>query len=401
MKVMTKPTVVHLIEDLTVGGAPKLTCTLVSHLREGRYDPLVCCLTAGPVKAEIEDRGVQVITLNTSRRSIVLFPLFIKDIVKTITALILLTRKRNVEIIQAHCPDPVILAGIIGKLSGVGVVATYHGLKMFPFDRKQGDPRNLLRRFFYRFAGKSVNRSIAVSEPIRDMLCRTMQVKKDKIVVINNGIDAEEYEITVDSRAVIAELGLDFNSIVITCIGRLVSNKGHKYLIMAAQGVIRYYPNAKFLLVGNGPTFAELTDLVSQLSLEKHVKFLGERSDIPNILAITNVFVLPSFAEGISIALLEAMAAGKPVVATTVPGNREVVVDKETGLLVPAKDFEALGNAICKLLAYPYMAKRMGAMGKVRVKNHFNVKETIIRIEQIYDEVIREKRSNRGKIVKQ
>jgi glycosyltransferase involved in cell wall biosynthesis len=393
---MTKPTVVHLIESLAVGGAEKFIYNLVTHMRQGKYEPLVCCLSGGPLKADIEDQGIQVITLNISRRSIVLFPLFLKDIVKAVVALILLVYKRRVDIINTYTPDCAILGGIAGKLSGARVVATYQGLKIFPTDRKKGDPRNYLRMIFYRLAGKLADRSIAVSESIKDMLCRSMRVEPNKIVIINNAIDVEQYKKPVYLGTMFAELGLVSADKVLTCVGRLVWNKGHKFLIMAAQEVVRHYPEAKFLLVGDGPKRAELIALVTQLGLEKHVKFLGVRSDIQNILAITNVFILPSFAEGISIALLEAMAAGKSVVATAVPGNSDVVVDKETGLLVPVKDSLALAQAICHLLADPYLARRMGAMGKLRVKNHFTIHKTLSRIEQIYDELMKDKTMKQG-----
>jgi glycosyltransferase involved in cell wall biosynthesis len=393
---MRKPIVVHLIEALGFGGAETHIYRLATHLRQGRYEPLVCCLSGSPRIAALKDQGVQVITLDISRHSIVLFPLFLNDVVKAILKLILLIRRRKVDIIHTHLPDCAILGGIAGKLSGAEVVATYHGLKILPFDRKKNDPRNYLRMIFYRFAGILAYRSIAVSEEVKDLMVRAMHVEPHKILVINNGIDTEDYGKPIDLETVCKELGLVFDDKVVTFVGRLVSNKGHKYLIMAAQVVIRYYPNTKFLLVGNGPTLGELTDLVSKLSLEKHVKFLGERSDIPNILAITNVFVLPSFAEGISLALLEAMAAGKPVVATAVPGNRDVVVDKETGLLVPAKDFEALGSAICKLLTDPHTAKRMGASGRVRVRKHFNFQKTLHKTEQIYNKAMIKKKLSRG-----
>jgi glycosyltransferase involved in cell wall biosynthesis len=168
----------------------------------------------------------------------------------------------------------------------------------------------------------------------------------------------------------------------------LVPNKGHRYLIEATKEVIRRHPEVRVLLVGAGPSRETLTKLVSELGLDQHVRFLADCPDTREILAITTAFVLPSLGEGISVALLEAMAAGKPVIATAVPGNTDVVVAGVTGLLVPAQDASALAQAICELLADPCGARRMGAAGRVRVKNHFSFDNTRSRIEGLYDEVM-------------
>ena len=385
---MRKPTVLHLIERLAVGGAEKLLARLVVQLQRGKYNPIVCCLLDGPLRREIEAGGVRVLTLNNSRHSIIYLPLFFWDIAAALIKLILLVRRERIHIIHAHLPDCAILGGIVGKLSGARVVATYHGLGILPSNRNQLDPRNLLRLMFYRLAARLCDRSIAVSEPVSQMLRDVVRTEPGRITVIANGADVAEYEKPVDRNAVLRQLGLSSTNAIVTCVGRLVHNKGQKFLIQSMCDVVRSHPNAILLLVGGGPAKGELTRLVFDLQLDAHVRILGERSDVRELLAISHVFVLPSFAEGISFALLEAMAAGKPVVATAVPGNEDVVVDKETGLLVPAGDSTRLGTALCDVLADPSRAKRMGALGKSRVKSHFNFEAARRQTEQLYDEVM-------------
>ncbi|MBI4524219.1 MAG: glycosyltransferase [Deltaproteobacteria bacterium] len=392
---MRKPTVLHLIETLTIGGAERLLSRLVLHLREGEYDPVVCSLSDGPLRAELEGRGVPVLTFHIARRSVILLPLFLKDVIKTVIRLIILIRRRKIDIIHAHLPDCAILAGIVGKLSGTAVVATYHGLGIFPSGRNKFDPRNVLRAVFYRLAGKLADRSIAVSDSVRDLLRDSFRIHSSKIVVIYNGAEVSEYERPVDSESVLSEWGLRQDDKIVTCIGRLVWNKGHEVLIRAGQEVVGHYPSARILIVGDGPGRENLRGLVSQLGLGRHVLFLGERSDIPEILAVTQVFVLPSFAEGISMALLEAMAAGKPAVVTAVPGNRDVVVDQETGILVPVQDSSALAEAICNLLADSSLAEKMGALGRLRIKARFDFEKTWRSTERVYDELMRKKGSPR------
>ena len=385
---MGKPTVLHLIERLAVGGAEKLVARLVVQLQRGKYNPIVCCLLDGPLRREIEAGGVRVLTLNNSRRGIIFLPLFFWDIATALIKLLLLVRREKIHIIHAHLPDCAILGGIVGKLSGAKVVATYHGLGILPSNRNQLDPRNLLRLMFYRLAARMCDRSIAVSEPVSVMLRDVVRTEPRRIAVIANGADVAEYEKPVDHNAVRRQLELSSTNAIVICVGRLVHNKGHRFLIQSMRDVVRSHPHATLLLVGDGPAKSELTRLVFDLKLEVHVRILGERSDVRELLAISHVFVLPSFAEGISIALLEAMAAGMPVVATAVAGNEEVVIDKETGLLVPARDSTRLARALCDVLADPGRAKRMGALGKLRVKSHFNFEATRRQTEQLYDELL-------------
>jgi glycosyltransferase involved in cell wall biosynthesis len=213
-------------------------------------------------------------------------------------------------------------------------------------------------------------------------------VGAEKITIVHSGVDLSELDRPIPLESLYGKLGMAPDETIVTCVGRLVPNKGHRYLIEATKEVIRRHPEVRVLLVGAGPSRETLTKLVSELGLDQHVRFLADCPDTREILAITTAFVLPSLGEGISVALLEAMAAGKPVIATAVPGNTDVVVAGVTGLLVPAQDASALAQAICELLADPCGARRMGAAGRVRVKNHFSFDNTRSRIEGLYDEVM-------------
>ena len=385
---MNKVTVLHLIESLAFGGAEVTLSLLVAHLRRGAYDPIVCCLTGGPLKTEIERNGVPVITLNITRRSILLLPMFLLDITRAVIKLCLIVRRRNVAIIHAHLVDCVMLGGIVGKLSGRRVVASFPGPNLLPLDRKAGALRNHLRRFFYRIGAKLVDRFVAVSDEVKATLAEMVGVGAEKITVVHSGVDLSEQDRPIPLESLYGKLGMAPDETIVTCVGRLVPNKGHRYLIEATKEVIRRHPEVRVLLVGAGPSREDLTKLVSELGLDQHVRFLPDCLDTREILAITTAFVLPSLGEGISVALLEAMAAGKPVIATAVPGNTDVVVAGVTGLLVPAQDASALAQAISELLADPCGARRMGAAGRVRVKNHFSFDNTCRRVEGLYDEVM-------------
>jgi glycosyltransferase involved in cell wall biosynthesis len=385
---MSRATVLHLIESLAFGGAEVTVSRLVARLRRGAYQPIVCCLRGGPLETEIEREGVPVITLNIARRSILLLPLFLLDIARALIRLFLIVRRSNVGIIHAHLVDCVLLGGIVGKVSGVRVIASFPGPNLLPLDRKAGDPRNLLRRFIYRIGAKLVDRFVAVSDEVKERLADMVGVSREKIAVVHSGVDLSDRDHSSSLERLRAQLDLKSNTTIVTCVGRLVPNKGHRFLIEATKEVVRRHPEVRLLLVGTGPARGTLSDLVAELGLGRHVTFFSNWPDIGEILAITTVFVLPSFGEGISVALLEAMAAGKPVIATAVPGNNDVVVPGVTGLLVPAQDTAALAQAICELLTDPCAARSMGAAGRARVKKHFTFDAAKDRIEGLYDEVM-------------
>jgi glycosyltransferase involved in cell wall biosynthesis len=287
------------LETLEVGGAEKLASRLVQHMEKGAYQPIVCCLSSGSLKEEITSKGVPVISFNLVRHSMLAFPLFFWDVLKMLSGLTRIVQSRKAALIHAHLPDCAILAGIVGKMLGVKVVATFHGLKMFPFTRHPWAIRNLMRRVFYRVVFSLVDRCIAVSEPVAEMLTQSYGLVAPQMVLIKNGVAVDEYEVNLTHSSVPSGLGLSHQSSVVTCVGRLVSNKGQKTLLFAIQEVIKLYPNVKLLLVGDGPLRIELGNVITQLGLDDHVSLVGERPDVAEILAITNIFVLPSFAEGI------------------------------------------------------------------------------------------------------
>jgi glycosyltransferase involved in cell wall biosynthesis len=172
-------------------------------------------------------------------------------------------------------------------------------------------------------------------------------------------------------------------------VGNLYPVKGHRYLLEAVPRILETCPSAVFLVAGRGTCEEALREQARSLGIDTRVRFLGLRQDVPFLLAIGDVFVLPSLSEGLSIAILEAMAAGKPVVTTRVGGNPEVVVDGETGLLVEPADAQALASAITRVLTRPTEARRLGLNGLARMKSRFTTGAMVRAYEAIYDEVLK------------
>ena len=384
---MQKPVVCHLVERLSYGGAEMLVHRFARGMRTGGYEPLVCCLQDGPLRPLIEADGIRVECLGLPRRSILDGPAFAAFGVTVLARLVRLFRRRQVSLVHAHLPDSIIWAALAGTLSGTPVIGTYHGLAILPAGRHAFDPRNRLRALMYRIAERLSDRTIAVSGPVRDLLCREMGFTAQKTVLLVNGIDTAAFGGARDDTLVRAELGLEGRR-VITCIGRLVDNKGQQYLIEAMRDVVQSHPAAALLLVGDGPALEPLRALAQRLQIADTVRFAGSRTDVPEILALTEVFVLPSFYEGIPLALVEAMAANRPVIATSVPGNLDVIGDDGCGLLVPPKDAAALAGAIAGLLDDPPRARAMAARGRARARRDFDLRRALAAMEALYDDVL-------------
>jgi glycosyltransferase involved in cell wall biosynthesis len=312
-------------------------------------------------------------------------------LVKLFTGLRDVLRRERVALVHAHLPDVIIWAASVGFLTRTPVIGTYHGLGIWPRNRNRLDVRNTLRRVLYRFAGWLCDRTIAVSPTVRTMLCDDLGFDERKTVVLLNGIDTGRFGAVPIDNAPRTALDLQARSIII-CVGRLVAGKGQHLLIKAMPGVLSRHPNAALLLVGDGPERASLEHLVLELRLTAAVRLAGERMDVPDLLAISSIFVLPSFSEGISLALIEAMAAGTPVIATAIPGNRDVVVDDRYGVLVPPGDVDAIADAICALFDDPARTAAMAARGQERVKTHFDISASLAATASLYAEVLSERR---------
>jgi glycosyltransferase involved in cell wall biosynthesis len=268
---------------------------------------------------------------------------------------------------------------MLSRITGVPLVATVHG-KGYYGERAH-------RRLAYRLVARRAFRMVAVSRDVGRYLTASLGVR-GAVETIYNGIDTARL-VRPEGRARLrAELGLGPHQPVVGAIGNLFPVKGHTYLVRAAARLAARFPDLTVLLSGRPLLEAELTAEARALGVERQVRFLGFRDDVPALLDAMDVFVLPSLSEGLSMSLLEAMAAGKPVVATDVGGNPELVVDGQTGLLVPARDPEALAVAIGRVLGDRALAARLGDSARRRVLGEFGVDRMVARYVGLYDTML-------------
>jgi glycosyltransferase involved in cell wall biosynthesis len=212
-----------------------------------------------------------------------------------------------------------------------------------------------------------------------------LHVPPRRLVVVRNAIKVPAAGRVVDPTLRTALIRGRSDYVVLTP-ARLHPQKGHVYLLAAAAQV----PEATFVLAGDGPLRLELEAQASALGIAERCVFLGERSDVPDLLAAADLLVLPSLFEGLPLSVLEAMAAERPVVATAIGGTDEAVVHEQSGLLVPPRDPVALASAIQRLRTDPGLARRLASAGRGRVEREFSSEITAGRVMQIYDEVLAE-----------
>jgi glycosyltransferase involved in cell wall biosynthesis len=387
-----RPVVCHLVERLTIGGAQMVLQGLAARLRTGAFEHIVCGLEGGPLEALLERDGIRVVCLDQRRRSVLEGPLYLFYVLRVLKELRRLLRRHKVALIHAHLPDAIVVAAIAGRLSGTPVIGTYHGLGILPKHRSRYDPRNALRRSLYHLAGRLSKRTIAVSLPVRELLCHELGFSPETTVLVQNGIDPERFDKAVAPPGIRREVGIGDREQVIVCVGRFVVHKGQRVLIEAMAEVVKRWPDAVLVLVGDGPARQDVADLTNRLGLGGSVIFAGTRSDVPEILALAKVFVLPSFYEGHPLSVLEAMAAGKPVVATRVPGTSDVIEDGSEGVLVGPGDASAMAEAICRLLADSEQALEMGKRGQALVRRKYDIRGAASQMEELYQDVLRSER---------
>jgi glycosyltransferase involved in cell wall biosynthesis len=276
-------------------------------------------------------------------------------------------------------------ASVIGRLAArkariPRIVAHVHSTY---WDYKKRHLR--IERKLSRFTHKIICCSKAVENFVKDF----EKIKGDKTTVIYNGVDEDKFFLHKDSRSIQAELGIDARSPVVGTVSALTPHKGHEHLIQAASRVLDTFPSTRFLIVGDGLLRTGLEAQAKSLNIHSSVIFTGERKDIPEILSLMDVFVLPSFSrEGLGLAIIEAMAVERPVVATEIGGIPEAVIKGKTGLLVPPGDSEAMAKAIIQLLQDPEKAKSMGEKGRARVMKRFTKTKMLSEIQNVYQSLI-------------
>jgi len=357
--------VLHVIETGGPGGAERMLVHLASGLRNG-YRAEAALIRDTSLGTTLRECGIPVTMLRHK----------VHGFSDTVWDLVRLIRRRSVAIIHGHEFFMNVVGLVASEITGVPLVATVHG-KNYYADRVR-------RRLAYRAVGRWAARLVTVSENTKRFLAERVGISPARIHVIPNGVPIDpDDSLSRAPSPLRAALGLGEQRVVCT-VGSLYAVKGHRYLLDAARDVLRRWPSTVFLIIGRGGLRAELEAQAERLGIERHVRFLGHRDDVRQLLAVCDVFVLPSLSEGMPLALLEAMAAGVPVVATRVGGVEEVIEHGTNGLLVPPGDSRVITECVVSLFDDPLTARGIGASASDTVRGRFSLTRMVDAYEQLY-----------------
>ncbi|MDK2970773.1 MAG: hypothetical protein PWP23_528 [Candidatus Sumerlaeota bacterium] len=346
---------------------------LAEMLTASGCDVRVAC-TPGDYWASLCDDGLQMVRLPVARSWNVLSHLL------TAVRLFFYLRREKIDVLHVHTPIAGLIGRIVGRLAGVPVILyTAHG---FYFHERMGWLGRHFHILLEKLGAKFHDHLFLVSEEDAASAEDLRIEAPVRTTVIRNGVNAQTFmpELLAASRPrVREELGIPGDAPVVIMVGRLTKEKGPIDLLRAARRVLRHHPGTHFVLVG-GALSSERDRIARRIArmadggkLKGHVHLLGFREDVPELLAASDLFVLPSWREGLPVSVIEAMMVGLPVVATNIRGCREAVMDGTTGLLVEPRDARNLAGAISYLLGHPEIARRLGSGGRRRAQDMYDL----------------------------
>jgi glycosyltransferase involved in cell wall biosynthesis len=359
-----KINILQLLDAFTIGGAQRLVLDLIRGIDDNQFNIAVGSLKRG---------GILHSEYNKLKK-----PLFILDTkhlydVSVIYKIIKYVRENKIDIIHTHLTDADIVGRLAGYLCGVSVISTLHTI---PYGYAQ---QNAHRRFMQKLTARTMaSKLVVVSPSIQKLYIQDWKLPAERIITIANSVSMEPY---IQVRKLEA---VEKRNIVITTVGRLSKPKGYSILLKAAGIVLSRRSDVQFLIVGDGPLKEQLQIQAQATGITRQLVFAGARTDIPEVLSQSDIFVLPSLWEGLPLTAIEAMAAGRAVILTRVGGNSDLINSGTEGLLVAPGDADALAQALLYLIENPDKRVSMGRAAQARALKDFSMDQFILKHEHMY-----------------
>jgi len=360
--------VLHLLDALLCGGAERLAVELAIRTSVERFSPALACFRQEAFADELAAAGRPVHVVPKRRA----FDLGL------LLALRRLLRREHVAVVHAHDLQSATYGLMAGRLARAAVVLTVHGLGIF----RQARSARLLP-----FLARRADRMVFVGHWLERFAIEEFGLRPRHPVVVHNGVDVGAFCPGAPDPVLRDELGIPADARVVGTVGNLRAVKDYPCLVRAFAAARARVPDAALVFVGDGEERPRLEALARELDVADAVCFAGARTDVPRLLRLFDVFALSSQTEGISVALLEAMATGLPAAVTDTGGNPEVVERGRTGLLAPVGDSEQLGAALADLLADPNRCAAFGSAARERVEQEFSLGRMVREYESLYDAV--------------
>ncbi len=385
----------HIITRLDKGGSAETTLLTASLMNHEKYDVfLVHGLSLESNMSIMEKEAVALDMSLAAAKGVRLFALpslvrrlsFKNDLMAFINIYRLIKRIRP-HIVHTHTSKAGVLGRLTAFLAGVPIIIhTPHG---HVFHSYYGATMTNIFVFTEKILSFMTDKIAALTNRERDEHLKEGIASIKKYVIIHSGVMLDRLmNMRVDIKAGKRKYGIPQDCNVVGVIGRLVPIKGHKYLVSAAKRIVREFHNTVFVFVGDGYLNASLERQAESIGVRKNIVFTGWRKDATEILYLFDILVLPSLNEGMGKVLVEGMALGKPIVASSVGGIIDLVKNGENGILVPPRDSEALGNAILQLIKNKNLAEELGKNGKARVYPEFDASVMVKETEDLYESLL-------------
>ncbi len=366
---MRRIRVLHLLVTTSPGGGPKHVFDLVRNLPSDEFEVTIAAPRDGVFYDRFSELGINMVELPLSRLGVRHLPLTMQ-----------LVRGHRIDIVHTHGKGPGLYGRLAARAFGIPAIHTFHGIHYGSYSRFGQDLYLALERRLSRLTHTVIN--VSRSQEVEGLALGLFRPEQSVVVV--NGIDVEELERARQSPIRRETLGLAPGDFVLGCVSRWDPVKRLEILLEAVRRLASRVPRLVLLLVGGGGEEARIRRIVAEIGLGDRVIFTGFLGSPARVYGILDLYVATSLKEGLPLAPLEAMCAGVPVVATDVPGHRDVVVRDRTGLLVPPEDSAALAEAIAGLVADPERRRLMGEAGRQRVLDHFGIRSMADRTADVY-----------------
>jgi len=369
LKGLRRRRILFVVNGFSIGGGELKLLELVREISKKHAECFQCTVCSvgidGLLRDQFESLGIRTEVFLKSG------PYDVSQIFKVAR----LIREERIDIVQTTLFYADVIGTYAAVLAGVHCIISWEAVTQ---------PYAIKHLFAYRLASEWFSMSVAVSHAIQNQVMRSRHVPASKACTIQYGVDTNRFH-PGKNEHLRKLLKIKKNDIVIGTVARLTEQKGHRYLIPAMPKIVKAHPNVHFLFIGDGPLSEQLSDQAESLGVRKFIHFLGFREDVPLLLRGFDLFVLPSLYEGLPNVVLEAMASGLPVIATSVDGTPEAVVHRETGFLVPPCQPEPLERVILDLLNNRHQMKQMGKAGRKRVQCLFSLDQQVGQFIQLYN----------------
>ncbi|MCD6385084.1 glycosyltransferase [Candidatus Sumerlaeota bacterium] len=372
--------ILYFIGSLQLGGAERQLAELATRLDKTRFDVEICCIAqGGPLVKFVEHHGVPVRIFNFYLVRGKLNPYSYFHLIRELWRIYRYIKKSRPDIVHAFLYTAYIVGIACARVAGVPVtIASRRSLGYFKDNTLFKQPlENIINKF--------TNYVLVNSEAVKQDVLRREKIDPQKIHLIYNGVDIQRFQHPANAGDIRTKLGIPDDCVTIGVVANLIPYKGHTELIESARIIKNEFPQTRFVCVGRDSGIKpKLESLIHNYHLEEMFIFTGDRTDIPELMQAFDIVALASYEEGFSNVILEAMASGKPVVATNVGGNPEAVVHGKTGLIVPPRSPQALADALLRLLKDPQLRSTLGKNGLERARKLFSIEHLIENMQNFY-----------------